>query len=148
MLCYVNQSYLQVCLQKSIFAHHWFKAEHTSVMLGQCWRGAVLLTWPFYVQLRTSRPGIYSAAVLSRLNVHSASRLQRSWFLSANTRRWSNVALILGRRLRRWPNIKPTLDHHIVYTVTWRWRNAENLRIYTVYPWVCPPPLPASQTPG
>ena len=27
----------------------------------------------------------------------------------ANTRRWSNVGLLLGHRLRRWPNIKPAL---------------------------------------
>ena len=27
-----------------------------------------------------------------------------------STRRWINVELILGQRLRRWPNINPTLD--------------------------------------
>ena len=33
----------------------------------------------------------------------------------ANTRRLTNVDSILAHRLRRWPNIKPTLVHHLVF---------------------------------
>ena len=32
----------------------------------------------------------------------------------ADTRRWPNVRLLLGRRRRRWPNINPTLGQRIV----------------------------------
>ena len=34
----------------------------------------------------------------------------------ANTRRWSNVGLMLGHRLRRWPNIKPALGQRLVFS--------------------------------
>ena len=29
--------------------------------------------------------------------------------------RWSNVGLLLGQRLRRWPNCKPTLAQHVFF---------------------------------
>ena len=32
-----------------------------------------------------------------------------------NTRRWSNVGLMLAHRLRRWSNIKPTLLQRLVF---------------------------------
>ena len=32
-----------------------------------------------------------------------------------NTRCWSNVVLMFGQRRRRWPNIKTTLDQHVVF---------------------------------
>ena len=32
----------------------------------------------------------------------------------ANTRRWTNVGLMLGQRRRRWANIKPTLVQRLV----------------------------------
>ena len=32
----------------------------------------------------------------------------------ANTRRWTNVGLLLGQRRRRWPNSKPALGRSIV----------------------------------
>ena len=34
--------------------------------------------------------------------------------LSENTRRWANTGLMLGHGLRRWPNMKPTLDSVII----------------------------------
>ena len=33
----------------------------------------------------------------------------------ANTRRLSNVGLMLGQRRRRWPNVKPALDKRFVF---------------------------------
>ena len=36
--------------------------------------------------------------------------------LPDNTRRWPNVGLLLGHRLRRWRNIKPALGQHRVFT--------------------------------
>ena len=33
----------------------------------------------------------------------------------ANTRRWTNAGLLLGQRLRRWPNINPTLVQRLVF---------------------------------
>ena len=33
----------------------------------------------------------------------------------ANTRRWSNTGLTLAHYLRRWPNVSPTLDQHLVF---------------------------------
>ena len=33
----------------------------------------------------------------------------------ANTRRWTNVGLMLAHRLRRWANIKPTLIQRLVF---------------------------------
>ena len=37
----------------------------------------------------------------------------------ANTKHWSNVDLMLAQRLRRWPNINPTLDECILFTGLW-----------------------------
>ena len=37
---------------------------------------------------------------------------------SANKRCSSNVELMLGHRLRRWPNIDPTLDKGLVFAGT------------------------------
>ena len=37
----------------------------------------------------------------------------------ANTTHWNNVGLMLGHRLRRWPNIKPTLFQCVVFAGTW-----------------------------
>ena len=34
---------------------------------------------------------------------------------TANTRRWRKVALMLGKRRSRWPNIKATLDQFLVF---------------------------------
>ena len=34
---------------------------------------------------------------------------------SANTRRWTNAGLMLGHRLRRWPNINTTLVRRLVF---------------------------------
>ena len=36
----------------------------------------------------------------------------------ANTRRWSNVGLLMGHRPRRWPNNEPTLDQRLVCSHT------------------------------
>ena len=33
----------------------------------------------------------------------------------ANTRRWANAVLMLGWRLRRWPNIKTTFAERLVF---------------------------------
>ena len=38
----------------------------------------------------------------------------------ANERHWNNVGLMLGQRLRRWPNIKPTLFQCVVFARTHR----------------------------
>ena len=35
--------------------------------------------------------------------------------IPSNTRRWSDVAVMLGRRLRRWPNITATLDQRLAF---------------------------------
>ena len=51
----------------------------------------------------------------------SAKRLRR-WpdidssfgLFQTNTRRWNNIGLMLGHRLRRWPNTKPTLFEWLV----------------------------------
>ena len=40
--------------------------------------------------------------------------------LTANTRRWTNVVLMLGQRRRRWPNIKTTLAQGLVFAVVCR----------------------------
>ena len=34
---------------------------------------------------------------------------------------WTNGGLILGHRLRRWPNIKPQLAQRLVFANTSRW---------------------------
>ena len=39
--------------------------------------------------------------------------------IPADTRRWSNVGLTLAHRLRRWPNVSPTLDQHLVFAGIW-----------------------------
>ena len=36
----------------------------------------------------------------------------------ANTRRWRNVGLLLGQRLRRWHNNKTTLRQNLVFAGT------------------------------
>ena len=35
--------------------------------------------------------------------------------IPANTTHWNNVGLMLAHRLRRWPNIKPTLFQCVVF---------------------------------
>ena len=36
-------------------------------------------------------------------------------YIPANTRRSPNVGLLLAHRLRRWPNINPTLGERLVF---------------------------------
>ena len=38
--------------------------------------------------------------------------------IPANMSRWSNVGVMLGQRLRRWPNITPALDQRFVLADT------------------------------
>ena len=64
--------------------------RHIERMLVQCW------------------PTVYNAGptIVNRL-VFAANG--GSSTLSASTKKWPNAGLILGRRLRRWANIKPQL---------------------------------------
>ena len=39
------------------------------------------------------------------------------------TRRWTNVGVMLGLRLRRWPNITPTLVQRLVFAGDWQWKS-------------------------
>ena len=41
--------------------------------------------------------------------------IARNYSTPANTRRWSNVGLMLAQRLRRWSNISPTLGQRLVF---------------------------------
>ena len=48
-------------------------------------------------------------------------RGRASTYIPANTRRWTNVVLLLGHRLRRWPNNKITLAQRLVV-----WRDTQS----------------------
>ena len=43
---------------------------------------------------------------------------------------WSNVGLLLGHRLRRWPNTKPTLVQNIVFAGCCLFGNTYNVQAY------------------
>ena len=42
-----------------------------------------------------------------------------TWEVPRNTRHWSNAVFMLGHRLRRWLNIKTTLDQRLVFLGTY-----------------------------
>ena len=50
-----------------------------------------------------------------RVNAITVRGWQDWWGLPANTRHWPNVILMLGRRRRRWANIKTTLGKWLVF---------------------------------
>ena len=52
----------------------------------------------------------------TRCRFHDESRVRMAvWRYPANTKHWTNVRLLLGRRRRRWPNINPTLGQCLVF---------------------------------
>ena len=46
---------------------------------------------------------------------------------TSNARRWTNVGLMLGKRRRRWPSIKPTLAQRLGSEPIWAWVMGESL---------------------
>ena len=54
------------------------------------------------------------------------------WDIPANTRRSAIVGLMLGHRLRRWPNIKPTLAEGLVFSVSPVRKTASSYRNGTI----------------
>ena len=55
-----------------------------------------------------------TADIAIQLGVFYRGRTQRET-IPASTTHWNNVGLMLGHRLRRWPNIKPTLFQCVVF---------------------------------
>ena len=51
----------------------------------------------------------------------------------ANKIHWTNVVLILAHRLRRWPNIKSTLDQYLVFSWVVRYWRVQIVHTITIY---------------
>ena len=51
---------------------------------------------------------------------HAGPAIKQNRVNPANTRHWTNVVLMLSHRLRRWPNINPTLVQCLVFAETSR----------------------------